>query len=105
MIDFVRFITSLCQASKFSNLMSFPLASTMIMLVFLSFLASLLAFFFLKDQIASFKLKQIEGSVACVFHYCVDEIESDYSINYGAIQARDSFRTQRPVNSLTCNMS
>ena len=76
---FVRFITSLCQASKFSNLMSFPLASV-IVLVFLSFPASMLSFFFLKDQIAPFKWKQIEGSVPCVFHYCVAEIESDYSI-------------------------
>ena len=40
-------------SSQIFELMSFPLASVMLVLVFLSFPARLLAFFFSKDQIAS----------------------------------------------------
>ena len=70
--------------AKFSEILLFLLLSVMILLAFLS---CLLFFFFVKDQIASFQLKQIihafELSVPCVclFH-CAIATEFDYRIQY-----------------------
>ena len=60
--------------AKFSEILLFLPLRVMILLAFLS---CLLVFFFVKDQIASFQLKQIihvfELSVPCVclFHYVI----------------------------------
>ena len=56
--------------------MSFPVSSVMILLVFLSLL--MLSFFFIKDEIASVKLKQIERSAPCVIHSCMVTVKFDY---------------------------
>ena len=58
--------------------MSFPVSSVMILLVFLSFLACFLSSSLIKDQIASVKLKQIEGSAPCVIHSCMVAVKFDY---------------------------
>ena len=56
-------------------------------MILLAFLSCFLVFFFVKDQIVSFQLKQIivflELSVPCLclFH-CVIAIEFDYRIQY-----------------------
>ena len=69
-------VISLSKASVIDfceNFLSFPLSRVMISF---SFFAGLLSFFFVKDQIASFKFKQIEGSVPCVFctiHYAMNQ--------------------------------
>ena len=38
----------------------------------------LLSFFFIKDQIASVKLKQTERSASCVIHSCMVAVKFDY---------------------------
>ena len=43
-----------------------------------SFFTCLLSFFFIKDQIASVKLKQTEGSASCVIHSCMVAVKFDY---------------------------
>ena len=43
-----------------------------------SFFTCLLSFFFIKDQIASVKLKQTEGSAPCVIHSCMVAVKFDY---------------------------
>lgn len=43
-----------------------------------SFFAYLLSFFFINDEIASVKLKQIERSAPCVIHSCMVTVKSDY---------------------------
>ena len=43
-----------------------------------SFFSCLPSFLFIKDQIASVKLKQIEGSAPCVIHSCMVAVKFDY---------------------------
>lgn len=43
-----------------------------------SFFAYLLSFFFINDEIASVKLKQIERSAPCVIHSCMVTVKFDY---------------------------
>ena len=70
---FMRLITS------FFELENFPVISTVECndSVSFSFFAWLLFFFIIKDQIASFKWKQIEKSAQCVFHSYSVVIEFD----------------------------
>ena len=73
-------------------------------MILFAFLSCFLVFFFVKDQIASFQLKQIvvfELSVTCVclFH-CMIATEFDYRIQY------NRFRVVRhAVDSLNVNMN
>ena len=68
-ISLIRRISD--RTSKFSNFLS--IISTVKCFDSVLFLVFFL--FFVKDQMASFTLKQIEGSVPCVFHSCVAAIE------------------------------